>query len=75
MVVAISECFKNDGYFELLRSPAYVAGIREELDAEINPPAIYVPNGLEVEENNVDDLVADDDLLSKWLRMLFCDSP
>jgi hypothetical protein len=64
MAVAISECFKNDGCFGIMRSPAYIAGIREELDAEINPAAIIVPDGLEIEEDNIDDLVAGDDVLN-----------
>ena len=63
MTAAISECFKTDGCFGIMRSPAYIAEIREELDAEVNPPAVFVPDGFEVEEDHVNDLVPADDVL------------
>ena len=60
MKATIAKSFKDDGLFGLMRDPAQILIVREQIDRDENIPAI--PEGEEIDAVHVDDLIVVDEV-------------
>jgi hypothetical protein len=66
MKESIAKCFRDDGLFGTMRDPLTIARIREQQDAvNVLSTLNAVPAGVEVDEDRVEDIIAQDEDLEQ----------